>query len=91
MKDFTMEVLCSLPLYPIVVSTLTISRDLGCTKVYPVWDAIKNIRAMGIDVFTENSIGGGRVVAVTPESWLKAKIMGTAYWDRTYGVQQEAA
>jgi hypothetical protein len=82
--NIDMEVLCTLPMWPITVKLSSLAEDMGMDTQQELRDAIKRLQDMGHSVVTGRSEDKGFCAWVEPRGWHRVQAEGQEYWDRVY-------
>jgi biotin operon repressor len=83
--DALMELLASIPRFPLSARLKDLARDLGIATSQEVRVRVDKLRRMGIGIF-EEAQQGGAVVAVRQESWDRARALAETYWAKLEAV-----
>ena len=87
--DFSMELLCILPKYPVAAMLCDIMDDLDLDAQHSIVKAIEKLRKRGLVVGrankTPNRTRAGRCAWLDEGCWDRARAIGERYWQRVYG------
>ena len=87
--DFSMEVLCILPKYPVAALLTDLMDDFDLETQYSLVKAIEKLRGRGLVIGrankTPNRTRPGRCAWIDEGCWDRACALGGRYWQRVYG------